>query len=46
MVDPQNMAAACMQFLFLYRSKNYGKSWEFPLLARKFWIIFSKHWMT
>jgi hypothetical protein len=24
-----------------YRSKNYGKSWEFPLHARKFWIIFS-----
>jgi hypothetical protein len=34
------MAAACMWFLFLYRSKNYGKSWEFLLHARKFWIIF------
>jgi hypothetical protein len=22
------------------RSKNYGKSWEFLLHARKFWIIF------
>jgi hypothetical protein len=32
-----------MQFLLLYRSKNYGKSWEFPLHARKFWIIFSFH---
>jgi hypothetical protein len=41
MVDPKNMAVTCMQFLFLYRSKNYGKSWEFPLHARKFWIIFS-----
>jgi hypothetical protein len=30
-----------MRFLFLYRSKIYGKSWEFPLHARKFWIIFS-----
>jgi hypothetical protein len=25
MADPKNMAAACMWFLFLYRSKNYGK---------------------
>jgi hypothetical protein len=25
MTDPKNMAVACMQFLFLYRSKNYGK---------------------
>jgi hypothetical protein len=25
MADPKNMAAACMRFLFLYRSKNYGK---------------------
>jgi hypothetical protein len=25
MVDPKSMAVACMQFLFLYRSKNYGK---------------------
>jgi hypothetical protein len=32
---------ACMWFLFLYRSKNYGKSWEFLLHAHKFWIIFS-----
>jgi hypothetical protein len=28
-------------FLFIYRSKNYDKSWEFPLHAHKFWIIFS-----
>jgi hypothetical protein len=41
MADPKNMAVACMRFLFLYRSKNYGKSCEFPLHARKFWIIFS-----
>jgi hypothetical protein len=41
MADPKNMVVACMRFLFLYRSKNYGKSWEFPLHARKFWIIFS-----
>jgi hypothetical protein len=40
MADPKNMAAACMWFLFLYRSKNYGKSWEFPLHACKFLIIF------
>jgi hypothetical protein len=26
MTDPKNMAAACMRFLFLYRSKNYGKN--------------------
>jgi hypothetical protein len=25
MTDPKNMAAACIQFLFLYISKNYGK---------------------
>jgi hypothetical protein len=25
MADLKNMAAACMRFLFLYRSKNYGK---------------------
>jgi hypothetical protein len=25
MTDLKNMAVACMQFLFLYRSKNYGK---------------------
>jgi hypothetical protein len=25
MTDPKNMVAACMRFLFLYRSKNYGK---------------------
>jgi hypothetical protein len=25
MTDPKNMAAARMRFLFLYRSKNYGK---------------------
>jgi hypothetical protein len=41
MADLKNMAAACMRFLFLYWSKNYGKSWEFSLHARKFWIIFS-----
>jgi hypothetical protein len=29
-----------MKFLFLYRSKNYDKSWEFPLHVCKFWIIF------
>jgi hypothetical protein len=39
--DPKNMAVACMQFLFLYKSKNYGKSWVFSLHACKFWIIFS-----
>jgi hypothetical protein len=26
MTDPKNMAAACMRFLFLYKSKNYGKN--------------------
>jgi hypothetical protein len=26
MTNPKNMAAACMQFLFLYRSKNYDKN--------------------
>jgi hypothetical protein len=41
MADPKNMGVTCMQFLFLYRSKNYGKSYEFSLHARKFWIIFS-----
>jgi hypothetical protein len=41
MADPKNMAAACMRFLFLYISKNYSKLFEFPLHARKFWIIFS-----
>jgi hypothetical protein len=41
MVDPKNMTVICMQFLFLYRSKNYGKLWEFSLHARKFLIIFS-----
>jgi hypothetical protein len=25
MTDPKNMAVACMRFIFLYRSKNYGK---------------------
>jgi hypothetical protein len=30
-----------MQFIFLSRTKNYGRSWEFPLHARKFWMIFS-----
>jgi hypothetical protein len=30
-----------MSFLFLYRSKNYGRSWEFQLYASKFWMIFS-----
>jgi hypothetical protein len=40
MIDPKNMTTACMRFLFLYKSKNYDKSWEFPLHARKFWIIF------
>jgi hypothetical protein len=25
MTDPKSMATACMRFLFLYRSKNYGK---------------------
>jgi hypothetical protein len=30
-----------MQFLFLYRSKNYGKLWEFPLHARKIGLYFS-----
>jgi hypothetical protein len=41
MADPKNMGAACMRILFLYRSKIYGKSWEFSLHSRKFWIIFS-----
>jgi hypothetical protein len=40
-VDPKNMGVACMRFLFLYRSKNYGESWEFLLHAHKFWIILS-----
>jgi hypothetical protein len=40
-----------MQFLFLCKSKNYGRLWEFPLLAHKFWMTFSfpqhthKNWM-
>jgi hypothetical protein len=25
MADPKNMVATCMRFIFLYRSKNYGK---------------------
>jgi hypothetical protein len=25
MTNPKNMAATCMRFLFLYRSKNYDK---------------------
>jgi hypothetical protein len=29
-----------MWFLFLRISKNYGRSWEFPLHVRKFWLIF------
>jgi hypothetical protein len=41
MEDLKNMTVVYMRFLLLYRSKNYGKSWEFPLHARKFWIIFS-----
>jgi hypothetical protein len=40
MADPKNMVAAFMQFLFLYKSKNYGKmhAWvkHIPLHARKF----------
>jgi hypothetical protein len=40
MADPKNMAAACMQFLFLYIYKNYGKmrAWvkHVRLHARKF----------
>jgi hypothetical protein len=35
MIDPKNMAAACMRFLFLYRSKNYGKIVGVLLHARK-----------
>jgi hypothetical protein len=41
MVDRRIMGGECMQFLFLCRSKNYGRSWEFPLHAHKFWMIFS-----
>jgi hypothetical protein len=41
MADPKNMGVACMQFIILYRSKNYDKSWKFPLHVRKFWIIYS-----
>jgi hypothetical protein len=36
----QIMGVTCMRFLFLYISKNYGRSWEFQLHVRKFWIIF------
>jgi hypothetical protein len=38
MADLKNMATlgTCMQFLFLCRSKNYGRAWEFPLHVHKF----------
>jgi hypothetical protein len=41
MAESKNMEVVCMLFLFLYRSKKYGKSCEFSLHARKFCIIFS-----
>jgi hypothetical protein len=34
------MGVACIWFIFLCRHKIYGKSWEFLMHARKFWIIF------
>jgi hypothetical protein len=34
------MGVKCMQFLFLCRSKNYDRLWEFPLYVHKFWMIF------
>jgi hypothetical protein len=40
MVDLKIMKVACMRFLFLSISKNYDRSWEFPLHMRKFWMIF------
>jgi hypothetical protein len=41
MLDPKIMGFESMRFLFLCRSKNYGRSWEFPLHACKFWMVFS-----
>jgi hypothetical protein len=41
MLVPKNMGVTSMGFIFLCRSKNYGRSLEFPLHARKFWMIFS-----
>jgi hypothetical protein len=41
MAVSKNMGVASMEFLFLCGSKNYGRSLEFTLHARKFWIIFS-----
>jgi hypothetical protein len=41
MVDTEIVGVECMQFLFLCRSKSYGRSWDFPLHVHKFWIIFS-----
>jgi hypothetical protein len=41
MADQKIMGVTCMLFLFLWRSKNYGSSSEFPLHAHKFWKIFS-----
>jgi hypothetical protein len=41
MAVSKNMGDASMGFSLLCRSKNYGRSLEFPLHARKFWMIFS-----
>jgi hypothetical protein len=41
MADLKNVGVTCMQFLFLFRSKNYDRSLELSLYARKFWMIFS-----
>jgi hypothetical protein len=39
--DTSKKGVECMQFLFLCRSKNYGRPWEFSVHARKFLMIFS-----
>jgi hypothetical protein len=41
MAVSKNMGDASMGFPLLCRSKNYGRSLEFSLHARKFWMIFS-----
>jgi hypothetical protein len=41
MVDPKIMGVECTRFLFLCKSKNYNRLWEFSLHAHKFWMIFS-----
>jgi hypothetical protein len=38
--DPKTWESHACGFYFYADPKKYGKSWEFPLHARKFWIIF------